>query len=103
VNKHLIKKQFVIGLLIGLILSYLGQFLFRLNGTKIYEAKSDIYLQNGSMITKGSKFVKYLNMPEGYSIISMYVSVPNSKMSKKFRIRRDKRIFFTPAHPVIKD
>ncbi|NLW48739.1 MAG: hypothetical protein GXY86_15605 [Firmicutes bacterium] len=98
-----LKKPFIIGLLAGLILAYLSQYLFHIDGTRIYEAKKDIHLQNGSIITKGSRFVKYLNMPEGYSIFSMYVSVPNTDLNEKFDIKRDKRNFFTPAHPVIRD
>lgn len=78
---------FCCGVLVSFFVYLVGPLLI---GTRVYEVKKDIRLENGSTIVKGTKFKEW-SMPEGYDTLKIYVNVPRGDIGKFFEVEIDGR------------
>jgi len=85
-------KFLLIGLIVGILIPSISNVAIQaFAGTKIYELKKDIQLQNGITITKETKMFKSHSMPEGFDTFMVYINIPRSQIKECFKVKKDKR------------
>ena len=95
ISDKVVRFLFVIaGFIMGVMFSACCLLFYHPTGSIVYEAKNDIQLHNGTIITAGTTFTEYRAMPEGYDTLMLYVNINGKDVDQLFKksVVKDKKV-----------